>query len=97
MTRPSYLADEVPKMAAELVRLRASLSAAERRARDAEIWRDRNYARIGALEAALRALLDSTGLDAEFACRTCGQVGACAATCESKQARAALAAKEGTK
>jgi hypothetical protein len=46
MTRPEYLADEVPKMAAELVRLRSALSAAERR--------------VGELEAALRTCVPDT-------------------------------------
>ena len=36
--------------------VRAALSAAEARAREAEIWRDRNYARIELLENALRKI-----------------------------------------
>ena len=36
--------------------VRAALSAAEARAREAEIWRDRNYARIEMLENALRKI-----------------------------------------
>jgi hypothetical protein len=40
MTRPSYLADEVPKMAAELVRLRRQSSRIVDAARIVLRWRD---------------------------------------------------------
>ena len=44
---------------AQIATLRARCAALEARARDAEIWRDRNYTRIAALEGALREWMDA--------------------------------------